>query len=201
MKNLNVIYRNGHFYNKENEKRIIFKEENSYSIQGYKNSFLLEDPLNEKHKSEEILDADAMKADILNIKELESYALLLPAGTKLQFHLGTLKKAAENQHNYFRFELELLEDLYLYRKKTMKAGNKRLNDCKCVIYKETTGNLQNFEKVYGNSLNNAYSQTCMLYLAARRTSSGSVPNEVSLLGKKKETIGVLRNAVTMVKVQ
>jgi len=165
MKNLNLIYKHGHFYDSATRKRIHLKDGAEFVFVGNSNSFLEIDPLNPPHDRKGIRDTPTMEKAVSSIKNLEWYAKILPARTKLRFRIGISKPKTENEDRFYDFELILLEDLYIYSKTDWKKSTlPALYDCSCEVYANPSHNIDFFEPVYGKSLSDIYGKTCVFFL-------------------------------------
>ncbi len=200
MKNFNVVFQNGHFWDASTRKRLIPKPGSKFALLSDDDSFQEHDPLN--MPPAEIRSPESMKALVLSEPNLSRYSLLLEAGTLLSFRLGLGRRDMPEERMEYVFEVKLLEDLYIYDKSDWaKTTKPACFDCACVVQRESTGNLQFFEHVFGTSLNHLFENTSMLYYARKRSSSVNVFNEFKTRALRSEVrLGVLREKALFVKV-
>lgn len=69
----------------------------------------------------------------------------------------------ENAETHHEFEVELLEDLYMFIKDDWKIQEGKLYSCACIVRKTMTNSIAFFEKVYAQSLNEVYKNTYVHY--------------------------------------
>jgi hypothetical protein len=175
IKTYNVHYFNGHFYEKGTGRRLIPKPESEYAIVAQPFDFLERDLFNTPPAH--IRSPQEMEQAILAERSLEKYAHLQPTGTKIYFRFGLSKTDRKNERRQYEFQVELLEDLFLYRKTTMKR-EASCYDCACVMNRELSQELPfQAEEVFGKSLNDIFQKVSQLYFAGKRSSSINVFNE------------------------
>jgi len=154
----NIVYKNGHFYEKSTGKRFSIINGSEIVIVADNSVFGDCEPAGNSHiipRSEEEI--------ISQITENETdvrFQKLLPKGTKIYFYISS---TIEN-HRKLRFEVELLEDLFASLKSSWKKQEGRLSDCFCKTICELDGQIENFEEVYGKSLNEVYKNTFVHFL-------------------------------------
>lgn len=154
----NLIYKNGHFYDTLNGTRIGFKDDAKISIKAASSdliSFLPCGTYPLQIKERKVLEA-SLKSD----KTISKYTLVKKRGELLYFYVNHRKEGAEIHHE---FEVELLEDLYMFIKGKWKIQEGRLYDCACVVRKILTNSIDFFEVVYAESLNEVYKNTFVHY--------------------------------------
>ncbi len=193
IKTYNVLYFNGHFYQKENKRRLIPNPSSEFAIVAQPADFLEQDIFNTPPP---VLSPEAKKAALLKEKDLEKYVLLLPEGSKLYFRLGISKTDRKEEKWQYEFEIRLLEDLYLYRKTTSKQETKAsCYHCACEMTSELTGGLPvPPEQVFGTSLNDIFENVTQLYFAGKRSSAINVFNEFyTAPGQRAFSLGRLRD--------
>jgi hypothetical protein len=185
MKNLNVIYKHGHLYDTVTQKRLILKDGATFSLQGDNTNFLFEDELNLPFSDAQIRNSSEVLRSLKSDKDLKSYYLLLPVGSKLSFRIGISKTKTEDENREHYFEVTLLEDLLMYLKIGVKEDIKpSLFECNCVVNKNLYESVEFFENIYASSVNNAFGKTCMMYFANQRSSAANVFNVFEHEGEK-----------------
>lgn len=181
MKTFNVIHQGGLFFNQENGKRIVFKEQFEYAIIGKDSAFEEVDSLNKEHKS--FREEKEMENFIKGKYYGAEIKKLLNAGHLLIFRVGLGKTKLGDRGSTYHFLCKIQEDLYAYRKKDFKLP--RLCECKCVAEYCLTENLT-FEPVYADSLNQLSTKTIMHYFPLKRSSSLNVIKEFKPVVSIKE---------------
>lgn len=169
MKAFKVVYRHGHFIDKETKRRIILVQGAEYIITAAQEDFTAEDAT---LKAEEPL-SEGEKATWGENKFGEGkYGRILKAGEKLFFRVGNSKRVKGDESSQYILLCSILEDLYLYLltgKKGHSAEDWRLAECKCVLEKCLLGGLTLTEKIPAESLNKLFSHTVMFYFSLQRT--------------------------------
>lgn len=195
IKHHNVHYFNGHFYDKLTGKRIIPRPDSEFFIVAQPADFLEYDLFNTP--PERVRNQKEMHDEIIAESHLEKYTLLLERDTKLFFRLGISRTDRKNEGNYYAFEIRLLEDLYLYRRKDWKPETKpACYSCCCVLDRELTGQLPfRSEQVFGQSLNDIFEKVVHLYYAGKRSSAINVFNEFRVNEIEGVRLGDLRKRV------
>lgn len=79
-----------------------------------------------------------------------------------------VKRAKEDKGFTYIFDCVLLEDLYLYQNANQKI---KLFDCACMTTTCIEGKLLVFEKVFGKSLNQLFSNVVIFYLPLQQSGS------------------------------
>ena len=74
-----------------------------------------------------------------------------------------IKRKEGKTHIECLFKVRLLEDLYIYNKKS-EVKYARFFNCHCIV-ESCLSNFEYFESVYATSLNDAYTKTYELYFA------------------------------------
>jgi hypothetical protein len=160
-----VIYKNGHFYDKQTHERFELVEGAELAITTH-SRFVAEtrsvggDNI-EIFKSEEVL---AKKFELEKTREkISDYQRLLPQGSilfvwmSINPNINKNNEKTDKQNGKYLFKVILEEDLYAYIKSNWKEG--RLCDCACTVIEEPTQKLSYFEMVDGKSLNEVYKNT------------------------------------------
>ena len=161
MKNINAIFKNGNLYDKITRKRIHLKDGVEIVIVGNKKNFLEKDPLN---IDIDILEEQEKKTQLLKIQGLLEYKKILEKGNKLFFNIKLTRKDIKKKIKS-QFEVELLEDLYVYRKSSWPKDKNQLFDCACKLIGNPSNDIDFFEVIEGFSLNNIYEMTFITYFA------------------------------------
>ncbi len=156
MHSKNLIYKNGHFY--ENGMRIEIKEGAKVCIVANESDFeeLPSDLfyLPKIKSSKELIEEINSDFDIFESKNI------INKGTKLYFSISRVELKKRVIH---KFKAELLEDLYLFKRKTWKKPEYRLYDCACIVKENISDSLDYFEEIQAKSLNEAYKKTFVHY--------------------------------------
>ncbi len=168
MKNLNAKYKYGHLWDKTTGKRIILKDNSEILIAGDNNCFEIQDlnnhpiiPLSKSKILEKVKLTD----------NLSKYQIILDRGSILYFEIKVTLKKEDMERIECVFEVELLEDLYIFTKTTWKNTLPNLFDCACAVRSEVTNRLEFFEPIFAYSLNNAYEKTYTHYFANQGSST------------------------------
>lgn len=153
MKTINVIYKYGHFYDKETSKRIIIKDGTELAVVMNNNAALLSaDPLNLPNT---IRTKEVFESDISSLKGFKQMKKIVDKGTQLSFTISSAILTSDPPEKYtITFGLTLLEDLYLYE--TTKIS---LSQSFCVVDRVLEGYLPYFEVLHAYSLNEAHHKT------------------------------------------
>lgn len=175
MKSYTTIFKNNKFYEAATGQRIYPKDGAKLLLASDNESFDNKDPLNLPHQLDQILNlADKLK-EIQAVENLHSYHLFYPANTHLFFKVSLSKRKTNYEELYYRFRLTLLEDLYLHFINTWKTYKPAETfECKCIVDKVVFGNVEYFEPIYANSLNEAYSKTRQFYFPNQGTPGASI---------------------------
>lgn len=169
METLRAEFHNGHLWNPDTKKRIIFRNESEVVITVSGNDTLYDtDPNNKPHEvilgeEEQRLDLQGKQRSAHDNNKFFEYRKILDRGKKLYFiiNAGIRDKDKTDLMKTF-FEVTLLEDLYIVRIK-LKDKQGRVEPCACIVEKQSGYDLPYFEPVYAFSLNDAYSKTYVLY--------------------------------------
>lgn len=167
MKNLNVIYDHGNLYDKNTKKRIHLKNNAEIVIVGNERDFLIEDPL---ERDITILSSKEKEAKLLLISGLTEYKKLLEKGNYLFFDIKLSPKNHKRKIQS-QFKVELLEDLYAYKKSNWKRKKTLLFNCSCKLVDNPSKDIKYFEELKGISLNNIYEITFVTYFAKQGSPS------------------------------
>lgn len=158
MQTLQLIYKNGHFYDKNSKMRISLADSTEIVMVTPDNSLVLSTPIGTKRKP--LTYEEQQK--ILKSKDIDNQLKLLSNGQILYFEIAVRSKSGDLNHPIF--EVELLEDLYIYYKKTWKLREFRLWECACVVRKiHNSLPYSYFEEIYATSLNELYKNTYIHY--------------------------------------
>jgi hypothetical protein len=190
-----IIFFRGQFYDTTSHKRVIPKEGACFILQGNQSGFAEKDPLEPIVK---IHEEDEKLRQVLSIKDLESYALLLKKDSLLWFKVGSSRPNILD-FNQCVFEIRLLEDLYIYNKKKGKRGQAMTLDCACIVEQCLTNEIKPFfEPLAATSLNNAFERVCMQFFSNRRSATTNVFEEFYVAGsmKKDYKLGSIRQMVS-----
>ncbi len=168
MKKIEAIYKFGNLYDKQTRKRILIEDGTDVSIVVDENRLLTEDP---NLKPADLLDSEKKKNEIEAFIEKTGTAIervnywkIYGAGQLLFFDITAgVKRKDTTESIKCRFQIELLEDLYIYNKKS-KPEDARFFKCQCIV-KNCSANFTFFEPLYAKSLNDAYTKTYELYFA------------------------------------
>ena len=154
MESKNLIFKNGHFYDVQSMKRIKIKDGAEVCIVASSNSFEIANPAGTI--LEEPKSSAALLNEIKSDKEISSYSPIKKKGELLYFYID---------HDFIQheFQVELLEDLYLFTKSKWKKQDARLYDCACVVRKNFNHSISFFEEVSAKSLNEVYKNTFVHY--------------------------------------
>ena len=175
MKNYNIIYKNNKFYDTSTGNRVFPKDDGKFVLVGDNDAFANHDPLNKPH--ENVLDSREQIVKMKKIKTLRKYKKILPAGSELTFDFSITKKKHENEPPRYKFRLKLFEDLFLYSSVTLKNDSHiELQSCRCVVFQDLNGNVEYFEPIFANSLNEIFSKTRQFYFPNQGTPGESVYN-------------------------
>lgn len=162
MHSKNVIYKNGHFY--ENGHRIELKDNSKVCIVANESDFILE-PEDLLYKPE-IRTKKQIEEDIKNDSTITEHKHVFDRGKKLYFYI------AKNNTRHV-FEVELLEELYLFKKGKGKRQLLTLCDCACVVRENLSDTISYFEQVYAKSLSELYKKTFVHYFGNQGSPAGN----------------------------
>ncbi|RIJ45492.1 hypothetical protein D1614_22745 [Maribellus luteus] len=163
MKNYQVKYSKGHLVDTSTGRRIFLKRGGTFSILGDDDQFEEKDEL---HLN--IIPLDSKKKLLQLQKKYFSHELvkIADAGQKFVYRIGLSKVTSEERNTEFLFHALILEDLYI-RSKNLEDWS--LCDCFCETSECLYGEIQMFEPVVGNSLNNLFSNMIAFYFAMQRS--------------------------------
>jgi hypothetical protein len=123
----NVIFKYGHFYDRETDKRISLVEDSTYCILGEKSTdFEIGKIVGKTYKEKSISVLRNELEEKKEAKKIEIFKLIFDRNTSLFF------KIKINQKQYI-FEVKLLEELYAFKKGNWKNKTLRLYDCHCKV--------------------------------------------------------------------
>ena len=156
MKTKNAVYQYGHLYD-ELGQRILLAESSRIEIIFNERDVLPNDPYNSELKAR---STEEIKQALKKSKYIEGICAL-KANSIVYFEISAGFKHKKKEHAIYKFQVRLLDDLYLARKE--KDKNYSITDCHCIVEKCLSKNLEYFEPIYGKSLNNAYMKTYDFY--------------------------------------
>jgi hypothetical protein len=112
MKAYKVLFKNGHFIEKNTNKRIMLANNGEFIITGEDMQFADKD---EKLRTLDLMEP-AAKLDAVHKKfGPDKVIQLLTVGTILFFRIGNSKRLANEKTMEYFFKCTLLEDLYMYK--------------------------------------------------------------------------------------
>ena len=158
MQSKNLIYKNGHFYDSLDGKRIGIKDNAKVCIVATDKDFIPFSPAGTYPL--EIKDSKTQENELKSDKAISQYKLIKRKGGLLYFCIKHSQNGLEIHHE---FEVELLEDLYMFLKNDWKIQEGKLHDCACVLKNTLTNSIDFFEEVYAQSLNEIYKNTYVHY--------------------------------------
>lgn len=184
MKGLRVEFRHGHVYNPKTGKRLLIKEGATYILLSEQDNDDFEPITIQKP---ELKSAMKLLRALLAEEGFTHARKIRVAGDCLYFfirHKEKDERGREKEVKRATFTIRLLEDLYVYRKKTassklLKNDNSDedtyegvLYDCACVVESSQNDEMAFFESVYSPSINMAYTKTYIYYFGHLGSSSG-----------------------------
>lgn len=184
MDSINLIFKNGHFYNKDTKQRILFREGEEYHVVA---------------SSDDGFEK-ASSAGRSNIKITTQEGLLRELAQKEKKKIPFKKLLDKNTCLYFsvdfseeiyEFKARLETDLYLYKSASNSKKDYILHDCYCKTIESTTRNIQFFEEIEGKSLNDLYKCTYVHYFGNKGNPAENALIAF-LLEDRKTTIDDLR---------
>jgi hypothetical protein len=147
----NLVYINGHFYEKKTGVRLELQEGAEICVVATDNGFINASPAGSWPL--DIITSEEKEFELKNDTEIIAYKKVLNKGSFLYFYISrTSPKKVRHE-----FKIELLEDLYMYRKKHGEEGD--LYGCACVVKENISKSLSYFEYIYARSLNELYKNT------------------------------------------
>lgn len=151
MDSKDLIYKYGHFYDKNTGQRLELSEGANIQIVALANDFI---PATEVGKWPDVLLNPAMKeAEVRSEEGFKDLKKLSVQGTFLYFSIPP----KEERGDTYEFKVKLLEDLYVYLKNDWKKD--KLFDCACTVVAVVSNNIAYFEEIKAKSLNEAYKTT------------------------------------------
>ncbi|MDP4150116.1 MAG: hypothetical protein Q8927_18845 [Bacteroidota bacterium] len=191
MESLDLIYKNGHFYDLQSKKRVMIADGAKINLSAPAACFRPFAPVG-KHPLK-VLTSEEKDKSIRNEQELSTYRKIFDRGKFLYFAIHRYddkKKVAIHE-----FKVELLEELYLLLKKNWGRQEERLYDCACVVRENTTGTIDYFEEIHAESLNEIYKCTFVHYFGnAGNPACNAIDRFYDLAGIEESTIGRFRNS-------
>lgn len=163
MKSIDVIYKFGNLYDRQTLKRVLIEDGAELSIVLHPENIMDQDP---NIPAKELLNASEKEEEIKAFSQKDGkakYWKLFESGKLLYFEITAVIKGKTKESFYFKFEVQLLEDLYVYNKKT-EVKFARFFECQCLV-KRCLDNFEFFEPITAGSLNDAYTKTFELYFA------------------------------------
>jgi hypothetical protein len=150
MESKNLIYTNGHFYEKQSGFRLELREGAEICVVTTHGDFIKADPAGTWPL--DVMNSEEKELELKNDTEI-AYKKILNKGSFLYFYISRTNPE-KIKHE---FKVELLEDLYMYRKNDAKEGD--LYECWCVVKENISNSLSYFENIYARSLNELYKNT------------------------------------------
>ena len=159
METKDLIYKNGHFYDRTTQKRVRLTDGAQISITAAPEHFLPFSPAG-AWPLKILSHMDKLNL-LLNEVKPSKHKKIAGQGAFLYFSINRHSKTKEIINH--EFKVELLEDLYLFLKSDWKTQEEKLYDCACVVRENTTKTIDFFEPVYAESLNEVYKYTFVHY--------------------------------------
>jgi hypothetical protein len=158
MKHLEVIFSNGHFYEKTSKSRIHLNNDVDLQIIIDEAYLRDEDPLNKPWLPEEIISSEKMKGLVAAkaMKLKNRFVKVAAAGQRFVFKTTLTKR--DNTPKVFVFSFQILEDLFAIQ----SGGTNKpwsLYPCKCAMDKCLTNNIEFFEVIHAASISNVVIKT------------------------------------------
>lgn len=178
MKSINLIYKNGHFYNADSKKRILFKDGEEFCIVSKKTDF--GEAPSAGRVPKKILSSEEL-LNLLKKKGITDFHKICKKNDILLFSIHTDKT--------YTFKVLLFEDLYLYRHE--KGSDYKLFDCQVKTIENVEDYIDFFEPVYGKSLSDVRKCTYVHYFGNNGNPSANALTDFMLIDKKT-TIDDLR---------
>lgn len=179
MKAFKTLYQNGQFIDIETGRRVVPRNGQQFTIMSEDDNFVTKD---RKMYDGDPLDSSSKKHWIERKYSNQDPRLFLLSGTALRFSIQLTRLDENDIDDFYEFECELLEDLYLYEsirgdsRAVNDPVNYRLAECICELKSCISGNLILLENIREYSLNKLYSSTVQFYFSMRRSSSTNVFN-------------------------
>lgn len=148
-----AICKNGTFYQKEDNKPITFIEGAEYIIFSAE-----EGKINERKKEREttIHNEDGKKIQVKTTCGIDSFRRIVKEDTLLYFIIS-------NRGYDYKFEIKILEDLYLHHKAGWKSLKEKLFPCECELIGVVQGSKEKAEPISARSLNELYKKTYVYF--------------------------------------
>lgn len=188
MKTYKIRYSKGHLIDVETNKRILLRRGGEFTLLGDNDQFEEYDYLNAPVEKK---SSDDKYADLKNKSGVTHLEKICSAGSRLAFRIGIKKRTEEDQHSEFLFVAVLEEDLYL-----RSSDGEKWTLCECLCYSEecVEGDLQMIEPVYGNSLNNLYSNLVAFYFPLQRSGACNAFDTFHKVGEEVPTLSRIKNS-------
>lgn len=153
MKSRNIIYKYGHFYDLEQNKRIVINDGAEICVVGSSDAFSDVKPVG--HKVDRPLKSSELKERIEQDKKIIDSKKLFDAGKELYFSISV--------KGHHRFKAVMLEDLYIVRKKSDEQHI--MHNCACMVVENINKSIEPFafEYIYARSLNELFKNTYIHY--------------------------------------
>lgn len=176
MQPIQAIYKFGNLYDKNTKKRILIEDGSEISVTIQPQHLLSQDP---NLKPEKLLNATEKEAEVNAKIGKEKHWKLFNSGEKLYFEISAGIKKSTTKNEGFRgvFQVKLLEDLYIFNKKS-DVKYARFFKCHCLVESCLNG-FEYFEPIYTTSLNDTYTKTYELYFSMFGKSTCNAFNEFS----------------------
>ncbi len=188
MKAYNLINRYGHLYDTLTRKRVSFKDNTEVIV--------LTDAVPEEFKPAgvwplRILDEKA-QVEVLKSKGLMPMIDAVVGYRKVLNRNSTLFFTIDHHE----FEVELLEDLYIYRKADWKSEKAGLFDCACAVRRCATGSIDYCEEIFATSLSELYKITYVHFFGNEgNPGTNAFETFYKIRGQEKSTIESVRSIV------
>lgn len=177
MFNKSVVYKGGHFFEKDSNKKLYLKDNVEFLLVSNTECFEVNDPNNKEPEKQ--LNSEEKEEYVKQYcrRKGKFYIKVANANQEFVFRVNLGKKIQEGIS--FIFKIELLEDLYAYLVNP-DENRWRLLDCLCHVNKCLSNNYDVGVGLYADSLNDAYSKVVTTYFANKRKSSANVHIEMVL---------------------
>ncbi|MBK9391759.1 MAG: hypothetical protein IPN68_16795 [Bacteroidetes bacterium] len=148
-----TIYKNETFYQKEDNKAITFIEGAEYIIFSAE-----EGKMNERKKEREATNhnEEEKRIQVKTTRGIDSFRRILKEDTLLYFVIS-------NRGYDYKFEVKILEDLYLHHKAGWKSLEEKLFPCECELIGVVHGSKEKAEPIKAHSLNELYKKTYVYF--------------------------------------
>lgn len=152
MESKNLVFKNGHFYDRATRKRVVLRNGAEICVVANAGDFVMPAPVG---NPVQLPLVSKRKLDFVLV-ESDKYQKIYEAGSLLYF---TIQRQVNGLKILHKFEVKLLEDLYFYFKDNWKIKEYRLFDCACVVIQNVSDTIDFFEEVHAGSLNEVYKDT------------------------------------------